>query len=869
MVRKKKESSNSVSISRNREGTSVGSRQADLREELRTVAGIDARRDIVRIVFASALFIIGLFMSIAFLSNVITGLEDQSRVMEGGTFTAANKAGMLGAYCSYYFMNKLFGLAALILPFYFLCIAMKLILGKAARQLKIWALTIHCTAVILIISLDMAYISRWIPVAFTDRFSFYLGGMSGQEIVGMLDRYVGNTVTAVILGCITVLYLGYWFTQIFIWIFKGIHRIGRLIFGACDPEEEAPVVLSANANAAEVPAENSEEDSLNDMEPPCITIDLTEAPEDGPADISSMANESPVEPEGSNDECPQEDAADDQQKDFCRENVEMKAEDGNADDAEAIKMEVHTAGEEAKAGARTLEGTPVDAGLYNPKLDLSRYKYPGIELLKRHETPGSEIDMLEQNENKERIINVLRNFSVEIESIQATIGPTVTLYEIKPAQGVRIARIRNLEDDIALSLSALGIRIIAPIPGKGTIGIEVPNKKAKIVSMESVINTQKFRDTKYELPLALGRTITNEVFMVDLAKMPHLLVAGATGQGKSVGLNAIIASLLYKKHPAELKLVMIDPKKVEFSMYAPLVNHFLAQVPDCDEPVITDVKKVVATLKSLCQEMDDRYDLLKAAHCRNIKEYNDKFCHRRLNPERGHRYMPYIVVIIDEFGDLIMTAGKEVELPIARIAQLARAVGIHMIIATQSPRATIITGKIKANFPGRMAFKVAQRVESQTILDRSGANNLIGRGDMLFQGGSEITRVQCAFIDTPEIEAITSFISRQQAYPAPYELPLVQEDSIDATEGMISADGTSTFEKVARFVVNTQTGSTSKIQRTFSVGFNRAGRLMDQLEEAGIVGPQNGSKPREVLVQSEIELLNILQTLREQGRKFE
>ena len=547
----------------------------------------------------------------------------------------------------------------------------------------------------------------------------------------------------------------------------------------------------------------------------------------------------------------------------------MEDEDMKNEDVAAIKMDVHTAGKEAKAGVRTLVDTQADAGLYNPRLDLSRYKYPGIELLKHHETLGSEIDMLEQNENKERIINVLRNFSVEIESIQATIGPTVTLYEIKPAQGVRIARIRNLEDDIALSLSALGIRIIAPIPGKGTIGIEVPNKKAKIVSMESVINTQKFRDTKYELPIALGRTITNEVFMVDLAKMPHLLVAGATGQGKSVGLNAIIASLLYKKHPAELKLVMIDPKKVEFSMYTPLVNHFLAQVPDSDEPVITDVKKVVATLKSLCQEMDDRYDLLKTAHCRNIKEYNEKFCHRHLNPDKGHRYMPYIVVIIDEFGDLIMTAGKEVELPIARIAQLARAVGIHMIIATQSPRATIITGKIKANFPGRMAFKVAQRVESQTILDRSGANNLIGRGDMLFQGGSEITRVQCAFIDTPEIEAITAFISKQQAYPAPYELPLVSEDNVDSTEGMTSADGSSTFEKVARFVVNTQTGSTSKIQRTFSVGFNRAGRLMDQLEEAGIVGPQNGSKPREVLVQSEIELLNILQTLREQGRKFE
>ena len=868
MARKKTESSGSTSMSGNRGATSAGSRQADLREELRSVAGIDARRDIIRIIFASAFLIIGLFLSIAFLSNVFTGIEDQSHVIEGGTFTATNKAGMLGAYCSYYFMNKLYGLAALILPFYLLCLAMKLILGKAARQLKIWALTIHCTAIILIVSLDMAYISDWLPVAVTDKFSFNLGGMSGVEIVGMLVGYVGYTVAAVILGCVTVLYLGYWFTQIFIWIFKGIHSIGRLIFGVAEPEGGKTATQPANAEAEEL-AETSEEEP-GDTEPSCITIDLTGNSDDGSAVKTPKENADAEDSEASSDKNLQEETADDGiQENVCQEKAGMEDEDMKNEDVAAIKMDVHTAGKEAKAGVRTLVDTQADAGLYNPRLDLSRYKYPGIELLKHHETLGSEIDMLEQNENKERIINVLRNFSVEIESIQATIGPTVTLYEIKPAQGVRIARIRNLEDDIALSLSALGIRIIAPIPGKGTIGIEVPNKKAKIVSMESVINTQKFRDTKYELPIALGRTITNEVFMVDLAKMPHLLVAGATGQGKSVGLNAIIASLLYKKHPAELKLVMIDPKKVEFSMYAPLVNHFLAQVPDSDEPVITDVKKVVATLKSLCQEMDDRYDLLKTAHCRNIKEYNEKFCHRHLNPDKGHRYMPYIVVIIDEFGDLIMTAGKEVELPIARIAQLARAVGIHMIIATQSPRATIITGKIKANFPGRMAFKVAQRVESQTILDRSGANNLIGRGDMLFQGGSEITRVQCAFIDTPEIEAITAFISKQQAYPAPYELPLVSEDNVDSTEGMTSADGSSTFEKVARFVVNTQTGSTSKIQRTFSVGFNRAGRLMDQLEEAGIVGPQNGSKPREVLVQSEIELLNILQTLREQGRKFE
>lgn len=868
MARKKTESSGSTSMSGNRGATSAGSRQADLREELRSVAGIDARRDIIRIIFASAFFIIGLFLSIAFLSNVFTGIEDQSHVIEGGTFTATNKAGMLGAYCSYYFMNKLYGLAALILPFYLLCLTMKLILGKAARQLKIWALTIHCTAIILIVSLDMAYISDWLPVAVTDKFSFNLGGMSGVEIVGMLVGYVGYTVAAVILGCVTVLYLGYWFTQIFIWIFKGIHSIGRLIFGVAEPEGGKTATQPANAEAEEL-AETSEEEP-GDTEPSCITIDLTGNSDDGSAVKTPKENADAEDSEASSDKNLQEETADDGiQENVCQEKAGMEDEDMKNEDVAAIKMDVHTAGKEAKAGVRTLVDTQADAGLYNPRLDLSRYKYPGIELLKHHETLGSEIDMLEQNENKERIINVLRNFSVEIESIQATIGPTVTLYEIKPAQGVRIARIRNLEDDIALSLSALGIRIIAPIPGKGTIGIEVPNKKAKIVSMESVINTQKFRDTKYELPIALGRTITNEVFMVDLAKMPHLLVAGATGQGKSVGLNAIIASLLYKKHPAELKLVMIDPKKVEFSMYTPLVNHFLAQVPDSDEPVITDVKKVVATLKSLCQEMDDRYDLLKTAHCRNIKEYNEKFCHRHLNPDKGHRYMPYIVVIIDEFGDLIMTAGKEVELPIARIAQLARAVGIHMIIATQSPRATIITGKIKANFPGRMAFKVAQRVESQTILDRSGANNLIGRGDMLFQGGSEITRVQCAFIDTPEIEAITAFISKQQAYPAPYELPLVSEDNVDSTEGMTSADGSSTFEKVARFVVNTQTGSTSKIQRTFSVGFNRAGRLMDQLEEAGIVGPQNGSKPREVLVQSEIELLNILQTLREQGRKFE
>ena len=444
-------------------------------------------------------------------------------------------------------------------------------------------------------------------------------------------------------------------------------------------------------------------------------------------------------------------------------------------------------------------------------------------------------------------------------------GPTITLYEITPAQGVRISKIRNLEDDIALSLSALGIRIIAPIPGKGTIGIEVPNAKPNIVSMESILNSKKFQESQMELPCAVGKTITNEVFMFDLAKIPHLLVAGATGQGKSVGLNAIITSLLYKKHPAELKIVLIDPKKVEFSIYTPLEKHFLAMVPDEGaEPIITDVTKVVRTLNSLCKEMDTRYDLLKVAGARNIKEYNKKFKDRQLNPQNGHKFMPYIVVVIDEFGDLIMTAGKEIELPIARIAQLARAVGIHMVIATQRPTTTIITGNIKANFPGRIAFKVSAMIDSKTILDRPGANQLIGRGDMLFLNGNEPVRVQCAFVDTPEVERINQFIAQQQGYVTPFELP--EPDTGDGEMGgaadvdMQHLDPL--FEDAARVIVLSQSGSTSLIQRKFSIGYNRAGRIMDQMEKAGIVGVASGSKPREVLIQDEMSLENLLTNFR-------
>ena len=485
---------------------------------------------------------------------------------------------------------------------------------------------------------------------------------------------------------------------------------------------------------------------------------------------------------------------------------------------------------------------------YNPTKDLENYRFPTIDLMKHFENDDPTIDMDEQNANKDRIINTLRSFGIEISTIKATVGPTVTLYEITPEQGVRISKIRGLEDDIALSLSADGIRIIAPIPGKGTIGIEVPNKNPKIVSGQSVIGSKKFQESKYDLPIVLGKTITNEVFMFDLCKMPHVLVAGATGQGKSVGLNAIITSLLYKKHPAELKFVLVDPKKVEFSIYSVIENHFLAKLPDGGEPIITDVTKVVQTLNSVCVEMDTRYDLLKMAHVRNIREYNEKFINRRLNPEKGHKFMPYIVVVIDEFGDLIMTAGKEVELPIARIAQLARAVGIHMIIATQRPTTNIITGTIKANFPARIAFRVSAMMDSRTILDRPGANRLIGKGDMLFLQGADPVRVQCAFIDTPEVEEITKFIARQQGYPTPFFLPeYVSEDGGNEVGDIDMEHRDPLFEEAARLVVIHQQGSTSLIQRKFAIGYNRAGRIMDQLEKAIIVGPAQGSKARDVL----------------------
>ncbi len=500
---------------------------------------------------------------------------------------------------------------------------------------------------------------------------------------------------------------------------------------------------------------------------------------------------------------------------------------------------------------------------YDPTLELSSYEHPVSSLLKDYTDQRVEVDRKELEANKDQIIETLLNYKIEIVKIRATVGPTVTLYEIVPAPGVRISRIKNLEDDIALSLAALGIRIIAPIPGRGTIGIEVPNKKKQIVSMKEVLISEKFKRAKMDLPIALGKTISNEVVVVDLAKMPHLLVAGATGQGKSVGINSILISLLYKKHPSQVKLVLIDPKKVELFLYSKVVNHFLAAMPGQEEPITTETNKVIHTLNSLCIEMDNRYDLLKKATARNIREYNEKFVQRRLNPNKGHRFLPFIILVIDEFADLIMTAGKEVELPIGRLAQLSRAVGIHLVIATQRPSVNIITGVIKANFPARIAFKVTAKVDSRTILDSGGADQLIGRGDMLLSVGGEMRRIQGAFVDTPEVERVIDFISEQRGYAEPYYLPEFHGDEeIHGTGGLKYSDLDDMFEDAARLIVSNQHGSTSMIQRRLKLGYNRAGRIMDQLEAMGIVGPSEGSKAREVLVYDEMELEKFLQEIR-------
>ena len=774
---------------------------------------------------AGLLFVIfAVYLLLAFTSFFFTGAADQSIIDEATADELAsthngvkNYAGSRGAQLASYFINRCFGVSSYFIPVFLAVLGLKLM--KVAR-VRLWKWFAVC-------ALLLVWFSVFLGFVFVDQYrdSFlYLGGMHGYNVSQWLVSQIGVPGVWMLLALTAICFFIYLSASTVVWL----RKVLSLSFLKRSKVEKAEAVSSPGEGDANV----LESEGHSQEEPGAEVVD------DIPGTKEDAGTESPADDDKEQEmiiEVPDPDpivtTVSDQSENDEKTGVEFGVEHNDDDLVEQVQEP------------------------YNPRLDLENYHYPTLDLLKHFDNDEPAIDMEEQNANKDKIIRALRSFGIEISSIKATVGPTVTLYEITPEQGIRISKIRGLEDDIALALKAEGVRIIAPIPGKGTIGIEVPNARKQIVSGRSIIGSRKFQESAFDLPIALGKTITNEVFMVDLAKMPHILVAGATGQGKSVGLNAIITSLLYKKHPAELKFVLVDPKKVEFSIYSSIEHHFLAKLPDEVEPIITDVTKVVQTLNSICVEMDTRYDLLKAAHVRNIKEYNEKFINRRLNPEKGHKFMPYIVVVIDEFGDLIMTAGKDVELPIARIAQLARAVGIHMIIATQRPTTNIITGTIKANFPARIAFRVMQMVDSRTILDRPGANQLIGKGDMLFLQGGDPVRVQCAFIDTPEVLDITNYIARQQGYSTAFFLPeYVDENSGSEVRDVDMDKLDPLFKDAARLVVTHQQGSTSLIQRKFSIGYNRAGRIMDQLEKANIVGPAQGSKPREVFFADIISL---------------
>ena len=834
-----------------------------------------------------ALIGIAIVTIIAMVSFLNTGYADQSILenLKAGEWTNneqqfQNYCGSLGAIISYWLIAVNFGLPAFLLPCYIIMAGLQLM---NAYKVNLWK-WFFCLMIVMIWS-SVTFAKFLTPIM--GGLIFNPGGKHGLFVVQNLENVVGPPGLTAILLFVAIAFLTYLTSETITIIRKALNPIGyisnkvKFEITNHDNKAETNAIDEAYAHAAKGQTDEKEEEQeeYKDDEQPTV-IDLDVAPDKTFSEPASQENGQAQTDETADAADSQENAAEEQTDadtagkplSFLEQQRQLRAARAKQEDeetkaaaaSEALNMDISVAASDEKASGNTVSSAEVLNTPINPKEPFTRYKYPTLNLLKKYEDDGVSIDEEEQRANKNRIIEVLGNFGVQIKTIRATVGPTITLYEIQPAEGVRISKIKNLEDDIALSLAALGIRIIAPIPGKGTIGIEVPNANPKIVSMESTLNSKKFQETKMELPIALGKTITNEVFMVDLAKIPHLLVAGATGQGKSVGLNAIITSLLYKKHPNELKLVLIDPKKVEFSVYSRITNKFMAALADEDEPIITDVTKVVRTLNSLCVLMDSRYDLLKKAGARNIKEYNQKYINHKLRLTDGHEYMPYIVVIIDEFGDLIMTAGKEVELPIARIAQLARAVGIHMIIATQRPTTSIITGNIKANFPGRVAFKVTSAIDSKTILDRTGANQLIGRGDMLYLNGQEPVRVQCAFVDTPEIERINEFIQEQPGPIEPMELPEpANNEGGPSGSGTVDAKNLDPFfEEAAHAIVLSQQGSTSMIQRRFSIGYNRAGRLMDQMEEAGIVGAAQGSKPREVLIQDENQLNNLLLQLR-------
>ena len=821
--------------------------------------------------FGILLLIAAIYLGVAFFSYLFTWKVDQDRVLRfswklllNDGPTVDNWLGRLGAFLSNFWMYFLFGVPSFGVVYFLWKLGLNFLRRQSIKRMA----NVFVTTMLAVLGFSVLF-----EFAFGHLTNFPLGGAVGAYLVSHLTRVLGAFGVILLLIGILATYLVF---EVRI-DFNGtpeqirddvVNHFSQRFRGR--GRKTTPTRAAAGTAAALDPEGSSTGNPFTEGSGGAVIK------EDPPATLRpSGANKNSLRPGSSELEIEGPDTLGDRGiEQLPGQQMEMPMEEVGEIDITSVDPLAAGGDNLILDGAESGINTELDATRqnenhtepYDPTLDLPNYAPPHIELLIDRDTGSAEVDRAELEANKDQIIETLLNYKIEITKIRATIGPTVTLYEIVPAPGVRISKIKNLEDDIALSLAALGIRIIAPIPGRGTIGIEVPNKNPQMVSMREVIESEKFRSAKMDLPLALGKTIKNEVLVADLAKMPHLLVAGATGQGKSVGINSIIMSILYKKHPSQVKLVMIDPKKVELFPYAQLESHFLAFLPGQTEPITTETTKVIHILNSLCIEMDQRYDLLKKAKSRNLKEYNEKFVARRLNPEKGHKFLPFIVLIIDEFADLIMTAGKEVEMPIARLAQLSRAVGIHLVIATQRPSVNIITGVIKANFPARVAYKVTAKVDSRTILDAGGADQLIGRGDMLLSNGGDVVRLQGAFVDTPEVEEVIDFIGKQRGYVEPYLLPEYSADEEMAGSGALSyADLDDMFEDAARLIISQQHGSTSMIQRRLKLGYNRAGRIVDQMEQLGIVGPAQGSKPREVLVYDEQELTRFIDDLRNKG----
>ncbi len=855
-----------------------------------SVAEVAKDERTTKILGASSL-LFTIFLFVAFTSYLFTWQEDQDKVHQFGVKIFAvndlhvnNLLGVLGAYTAHTFMYKGFGVVSFLLCSFFFVLGVNLLFGKKIfsliRNLK------YVTIGLVILSISFAF--------FSQNSSFSWGGAVGELLNDWFVKWIGNIGTGALLILSVFTYIVWRFNPTFTWPEQKLKNV-LANFNKSDEPYESPIleaeeptldqflkeredILEANRAKLFIDKDAVQPTSNNKLKADNkgITVIMPDAEPDAEneieiAEINDTIIDEPLEEINNTlvKELPI--TLNDKLAKTTNQNLDLEIKPIVENDEFIEEIFTQISGEDAveeledEANESFEDSTALEVRSnelasinYDPTLDLRDYKYPALDLLETHGSEKIVHDPTELEVNKNQIIATLKNYDIAIQRIAATVGPTVTLYEIVPAPGVRISRIKNLEDDIALSLAALGIRIIAPIPGKGTVGIEVPNVNKRVVSMKTLLNSDKFQNNNYSLPIAIGKKIDNENFIVDLAAMPHLLMAGATGQGKSVGLNAVLVSLLYKKHPSQLKFVLVDPKKVELSLYRIIEKHFLAKLPGEEESIITDTKKVVHTLNALCIEMDNRYDLLKEAGCRNIREYNEKFTQRKLNPKKGHQYLPFIVLVVDEFADLIMTAGKEVEMPIARLAQLARAIGIHLIIATQRPSVNIITGTIKANFPARIAFKVSSKIDSRTILDTGGAEQLIGKGDMLISYNGEVTRLQCAFVDTPEVERICDFIGEQRGYPEAFMLPEYVDEKEEAGKDFDDGDRDVLFEDAAKLIVQNQIGSTSLIQRRMKLGYNRAGRLMDQLERAGIVGPNLGSKAREVRFKSEIELQDYL-----------